>query len=92
MMRPVINVYEESLGKHRFNTLEQPAKQGLEGVTRVPDGHYFMMGDNRDNSNDSRYWGFVPQENLVGRADYIWMSWDSDENWIRSDRIGNAIN
>jgi signal peptidase I len=81
------------------NDVEYTIMSGLRADHRfdrghfVPAGHYFVMGDNRDNSSDSRVWGFVPEENLVGKAVMIWMHWDwrSNGNGLDVSRIGTTI-
>ena len=76
--------YEEKMGEANHQILqfndEFPKRSG---TFMVPEGHYFMVGDNRDRSNDSRFWGFVPEENLVGEANYIWMHWNEGVIWNR---------
>lgn len=84
----------ETLGEVEHDILIDPRIQrGPMGEGRwvVPEGHYFAMGDNRDNSEDGRYWGFVPEKNLVGPAFLIWMNWDGKNGGIDFSRIGTVI-
>ena len=62
------------------------------GPFRIPEGHVFVMGDNRENSMDSRFWGVLDLNKIRGKAQLICWSWDSGESAIRFDRIGNNIN
>lgn len=81
----------EDLGGVEHNVLVNPNRPSEDFEYTVQPGEYFAMGDNRDGSDDSRRWGTVPEKNLVGKAFFIWMAWDSARTRIDFSRIGTNI-
>ena len=92
----------EKIGENQHLILVDENQQSVTMQFTVPNDHYFVLGDNRDYSNDSRFWGYVPEANIVGRAFLIWFSWDGHrrvfilvlcamgQNW-RINRISSSV-
>ena len=85
-------LYGDQFARHTERPGDEPYSPRDDfGPTIVPDGHLFMLGDNREKSQDSRFWGFLDIEKVKGRAILIYWSWNSLENWVRTERFGQFL-
>lgn len=82
------DLFQEDLSGVKHVSFHQPRRPAMDFRVTVDPGHYFMMGDNRDNSSDSRYWGQVPEERIVGKAVAIWMHWKDWTSIPSFSRVG----
>lgn len=85
------NFFNEQLGTVNHLVQYEQDMFRPEREFTVPEGQIFTVGDNRDNSSDSREWGAVPMEDVKGRAMFVWLSWDYDRASLRWDRIGHWV-
>ncbi|HHJ53555.1 MAG TPA: signal peptidase I [Caldithrix abyssi] len=90
-------IFKRNEGRYYFRTFRNLGSRDNYGPITIPPGKYWAMGDNRDNSSDSRVWGFVDHDEIIGQALIIYFSWDHNRPWsqffrkIRFGRIGNVI-